>query len=141
MAYSSPPGRYCSNRLFEWTMTFTLIGLGVHLIIWPGAVAASKFQFMLDMIGSQTLMLAYLIIGILRATALFLNGNWPVWGPLVRAYTSLGGALVWFQMDASLYLAQRAINADPSPSLWLYTALVGAELYSTYRAAADARYR
>lgn len=135
------PGRHCINRLFEWTMAFVLIGFGLHLIVWPGSIAASKFSFMLDIAGTQTFMLFYLIVGYVRGMALYLNGNWPKWGPYVRSTTAVCGAVVWFQMDYSLFMAQHTINADPSISLWLYTALGGAEIFSAYRAAADARHR
>lgn len=122
-------------------MTGALLGMAALLMIWPNAVAHSKFQFMLDVVGSKTLMLFYLFVGWFRAVALYLNGGWPVWGARVRALAAIGGALVWLQMAVSLIMAQLAIGAPPSPSVPLYLALVAAEFYSIYRAAADARFR
>lgn len=135
------PGWHCSNRLFEWTMAGAMLGMGVELLIWPDAIAKSKMLFMLDVLGSHTFMLAYLVVGGARCAALYLNGKQPTWGTRVRAVTAICGAFAWAQMGISLYLAQVAVGGPPSPSLPLYFALVIAEFYSTFRAASDARYR
>jgi hypothetical protein len=42
------PGKYCRNRVFEWVAAFTLLGLGFHLMIWPGSIETSKFVFVLN---------------------------------------------------------------------------------------------
>ncbi len=137
----NPPGRHCRNRLFEWTMTCALLGIGTEMVIWPNAFAVSKLQFMLDVINSKCLMYYCLMVGVLRAFALYINGGWPVWGARVRMFTAVGSAAVWLQMGLSLVFVQIAIDGPPSPSVPLYVALVLAELYSTYRAAADVRFR
>jgi hypothetical protein len=135
------PMPHCSNRLFEWTMAFAFVFLGLQLVIWPTALANSKFQFLLDVIKPEVLAVLSLIVGLLRLVALYRNGQWPTWGPHVRAFCALATALVLLQMDVSLYLVQSAAQAPPSPTLPIFSALVLAEFYSTYRAAADARYR
>jgi hypothetical protein len=135
------PGAHCRNRLFEWTMTCALFALGVHLLIWPDAIKASSFRILLNVIGSDSMMAFYLLVGGFRAVALYLNGNWPVWGPQVRALGALAGAVVWLQMDIALAQLAPAVGTPPSPGIPVYTALFIAELYSTYRAAADARLR
>lgn len=137
----SAPGKHCKNRLFEWMATGALLGIGAEMVIWPNAFAVSKLQFMLDVIGSGTLTIFLLVVGWFRALALFLNGGWPIWGARVRMFAAIGGAAVWLQMGMSLILIQLAAHGPPSPSVPLYIALVCAELYSTYRAAGDARYR
>lgn len=138
---TSAPGKHCKNRLFEWTMTVALLSIGIELLIWPGSIAASKLQFMLDVLGSNTLTIFYLLVGWFRGIALYLNGGWPVWGARVRTFCAIGGSLVWLQMGISLIIAQLALGAPPSPSVPIFLALAAAELYSTYRAAADARFR
>lgn len=139
MAPTNPPGARCRNRLFEWTMTCALFGLGIQLLIWPHAMSASSFRFLLDVIGAQYLMMFYLFVGWFRGVALFLNGNWPTWGPRVRALGAMLGAGVWMQMDISLIRLIPEQGTPPSPGIPVYSALVIAELISTYRAAADAR--
>lgn len=138
---TNAPGSHCKNRLFEWAMTAALLGIGLELIIWPNAIATSKLQFMLEVLGSRNLMAFYLLVGWFRGVALYLNGGWPIWGARVRTYCAFGGALVWLQMGISLILTQLASGNPPSPSVPVFMALAAAELYSTYRAAADARYR
>lgn len=122
-------------------MSAALLGMAALLIVWPLAINGSKFQFMLDVIGSRTLMLFYLFVGGFRMAALYLNGNWPVWGSVVRSAGATGGALVWLQMGMSLLISQSEAGGLPPPSVPLYLALVGAEFISAYRAAADVRFR
>lgn len=138
---TSAPGRHCKNRIFEWAMTGALLGVGFEQVIWPGSFASSKLQFMLDVISGASLAVFCVMIGWVRAVALFLNGNWPVYGARVRMVASIGGAAVWIQMGLSLVLIQIQLDAPPSPSVPVFFSLVAAELYSTYRAASDARYR
>jgi hypothetical protein len=138
---SDLPGAHCRNRLFEWTMTAALLGLGVHLLIWPDAMRASSFRILLSAVGSDYLTAFYLFVGCFRAAALWLNGNWPRWGPQVRALGALLGAVVWLQMDIALAQLAPAVGIPPSPGIPVYSALFLAELYSTYRAASDARLR
>lgn len=122
-------------------MTAAMLGIGIEQTIWPNAFAVSKLQFLLDIVSGAALTLFCLTVGWFRALALFLNGGWPIWGARVRMVASIGSAAVWAQMGISLILVQLAVSGPPSPSVPLYLSLVLAELYSTYRAAADARYR
>lgn len=135
----APPGKHCKNRVFEWAMAIALVGLGIHLLIWPGSVAASKFVLVLNILGVSVLTLMALFFGLLRATALYLNGNWPKWGARIRSISAFGGMSIWLQMAYSLIVIQQTNDQDPSPSVWPLLVLAGAELYSSYRAAADAR--
>lgn len=122
-------------------MTAAMLGVGVEMVIWPDAVAQSKLQFMLSVVGSTALMVFYLVVGALRACALYLNSDSPSVSSGMRAIGAAGGALAWLQMALSLIIAQASIGAPPSPSVPIFLALVAAELYSTYRAACDARRR
>lgn len=131
----------CKNRLFEWTMAFALLGLGVHLAVWPHAMGASAFRFILEVVGSQNLTIFYLMVGIFRIVALVANGRWQTWGPRVRALAALCGAGVWLQMDIALLKLVPEVGSPPSPGIPVYSALFLAELVSTYRAAVDGRIR
>ncbi len=135
------PGKHCKNRLFEWAMTAALLGMGIVQVAFPQSVAQSKFQFMLEVVGAGSLTAFCIVVGSLRAVALYLNGSWPVWGARVRMIAAIGSATVWMQMGLSLTYMQIIAGAPPSPSSPLLFALVFAELYSTYRAGADAGYR
>lgn len=125
------PGTHCKNRMFEWTMTGALLLVGLLLVFWPDA---TRDVFLAKYMRPEHFFVFYLALGGVRAFALFRNGKWPVYGPLFRAAGSLLGALVWGQMVVVLVSAQIAVAG-------LFVALVVAELFSTYRALADARYR
>lgn len=134
-----PDNDYNGFRLFEWAMTVALIWLGVHLLMWPRAVEASAFRAILEVVSIEVLTAIYLFIGTFRIVALYANGRSLVWGPAVRAVGALFGAGVWLQMDYALLRLHMDFGSPPSPGLPLYSVLVGAELLSTYRAAADVR--
>lgn len=136
-----PPGKYCGNRLFEWAMGSALLLTGVELVIWPDSIARSKLQFMLDLLGSSRFTVFYLFFGMLRVIALFLNGEGQPWTAYARAIGSLAGAMAWFQMAASLIIAQIALAAPPSPTVPLLLVITVIELLSTFRAGRDARSR
>jgi hypothetical protein len=74
---------------------------------------------------------AFLSVGVVRMAALIANGNWPVYGPWMRAGGALLGALIWSQMCLSL-----VILALPSPGIPIYAVLTGTELFSIYWALA-----
>lgn len=137
----APPGQYCKNRLFEWAMAAALFLIGAELVVWPEAIARSKLQFMLDVIGTPSFTAFYLFFGIQRMTALFLNGGGKPWTAYARAVGALAGAFAWLQMAISLIVTQIGLHAPPSPTVPLLLMLVIIEMYSTFRAFDDARYR
>lgn len=133
------PGAYCSNRVFEWIMTASLLGMGFLMLIWPSTMGASSFRYILQMMSPGMLTFAYLSIGIFRAVALIANGSAPAWGPKVRALGALAGASIWFQMDAALIVWTVQNGLPPSPGMAMFTSVIGGELFSTYRAMRDGR--
>lgn len=129
------------SPLFEWTMATALFLLGVHLLVWPEAMGASSFWLILSTFGRSWLTAVYLIVGGLRMMALFANGASKRLGPHVRAIGAFCGAAIWLQMDIALIGLIGAQGTPPSPGIPVYSALVVAELFATYRAAADANAR
>jgi hypothetical protein len=131
--------RWCLNRLFEWVMTAALLGVGLHLMIWPQAVAAGEFRYLLNIVGPLSIMSVMLAVGWFRMLALVANGHWPVLGPRVRALSAFAAAVIWVQMD--LALVKLALSTDASPSLGipLCAALFIGEVAATFMAAADDR--
>ena len=121
-------------------MAAALFGMGLTLLSSPGAIHASKFHFMLDLISPFVLMFFYFIVGGVRLSALWINSDWPSGSSLMRSAGAIGGAMVWAQMAMSLLISQSAASTLP-PSIPLYSSLVAAELYSAYRAASDVRLR
>lgn len=122
-------------------MAAALMLTGIELIGWPDSIARSKLQLMLDIVGSSSFTVFYLFFGMLRITALFLNGAGRPWTAYVRAGGALAGAFSWFQMAASLIVTQIALEASPSPTVPVLLVLMIVELDSMLRATHDARHR
>lgn len=133
------PEKYCTNRVFEWVMTSTLLGMGLLMLLWPSTMGASSFRYVLRVLSPDELTFAYLTIGVFRATALIANGTAPFWGPKVRAAGAIAGASIWLQMDIALIIWTVSNNLPPSPGMAMFTSVIVGELYSTYRAMRDGR--
>ena len=130
---------YCRNRLFEWVMTLSMIGMAVEIAIWPKAVAASSFRLMLGVINPLNIGMFFLAFGLLRIAALIANGSWPEHGPRMRAMGAGAAALMWGQMCIALVMLTSQRDGIPSPGIALYFFLTVGELLSAYRAISDAR--
>lgn len=126
-----PPGPHCSRRLFEWAMAIALMAFGLHVLLFPGTMASSRYAGVLLVLSIAQFGLVCILLGGVRVVALRRNGLWPHWGPRIRALAALGACAIWLQLAVSL--AQHA-----SPGLWIYVVLAGAELRSVWRARRDA---
>lgn len=129
---------YLEGRLFEWTMALTLILLGTELLAWPDTVQAHSFRYAVWAFRSDNVAALFLLLGLARTAALVANGRSYVYGPRVRAFGALIGALIWSQMFVSLLMLLPRSSA-PSPGLPVWFILTLGELYSSYRAATDVR--
>ena len=132
---------YIRDRLFEWVMTLTMLGMAVEIAIWPKAVEASSFRLMLNVISPLNIGVFFMGFGLLRTTALIANGSWPEHGPRLRAMGAGAAALMWGQMCVALIMLLPQNNDIPSPGIALYFFLTVGELISAYRATSDARHR
>jgi hypothetical protein len=136
---ASAPGTCCANRLFEWIMVSTLLGMGLLMLIWPSTMGASSFRYILQVLTPGQLTAAYLSIGVFRAAALVANGSAPAWGPSVRAVGAIAGASIWLQMDVALIIWTVQNGLPPSPGMAMFTSVIVGEITSTYRAMRDGR--
>jgi hypothetical protein len=130
-----PTGRYSSRRLFEWTMAIALMGFGLHLMVFPDALASARFSRVLLLVGSTPLMMICLAVGLTRILSLLRNGTWPVWGPRLRAITAMLSGAIWCQLAVALSQSQMG---QPSPGIVIYVSLLGGELVSVWRSRRDA---
>lgn len=128
---------YGPRRLFDWTMAAALIITGVIILCYPKSIGNSAFHMILRLVTPYTLALIYISIGVGRLIALRLSDmpRYAENAANLRAAMSFASSLVWLQIIAAfvLIIPERGV---PSPSLGLYTSLVLAEWYSTYRSAA-----
>lgn len=127
---------HCRHRLFEWVMTVAMLGLAIEIFFWPGTIGASAFRYMLRVIQPELLGGFFLIVGLFRIAALYANGNWPKFGPRIRALAAGAAALIWGQMLFALF-ALAPHTGIPSPGIPVYLALTLGEMISAYRAATD----
>ncbi|MGB5902549.1 MAG: hypothetical protein WBH00_06815 [Xanthobacteraceae bacterium] len=123
--------RHFNNRISEAGAAWMMIGIAVLISMNPAAADAHSFDLIGVAIVDDWLAPAFLTVGVVRMAALIANGNWPVYGPWMRAGGALLGALIWSQMCLSL-----VILALPSPGIPIYAVLTGSELISIYRALA-----
>jgi len=105
--------RMVFHRLFEWAMAMALFGLGVHLTLFPNAIAASSFDHIIRTIPEHWLAGFFLVIGMARVSALIVNGASPNIGPKVRGVASSASAMVWAQLAYSLYVHSIAGDIPP----------------------------
>ncbi|MBR1150067.1 hypothetical protein [Bradyrhizobium sp. JYMT SZCCT0428] len=122
------------NRLFELATTAMMLGLAVLIALWPDAIAASAFRYLLLVLSPAWLGGGFCIAGTLRLAALVANGSWPFYGPILRAIGALSGAMIWCQMCIALVLLIPNVGSTPSPGIPVYLVLTIFELFSMYRA-------
>ena len=123
--------RHFNNRISEAGAAWMMIGIAVLIATNPAAADAHSFDLIGVAVVDDWLAPAFLSVGVVRMAALIANGNWPVYGPWMRAGGALLGALIWSQMCLSL-----VVLALPSPGIPIYAVLTGTELFSIYRSLA-----
>jgi hypothetical protein len=127
------------DRLFEWIMSVAMFAIGIQMMMWPDTIRASAFRHVLRIVDSGHLGLFFLFFGAMRMMALMANGNWPKYGPRLRAIGAGAAAMLWGQLCISLVLLFPFNSGVPSPGIPVYLALTMGELISAYRALSDAR--
>lgn len=137
-AYATPPTYHCSNRVFEWMTSLSLLGIAFWLMVFPRGLADNAFRHVYDVVDHGWVLAYLMLVGSFRCMALYWNGRSPKWGPKIRAVGAWAGALVWLQLAAALIANCIYHNIDPSISVLVYTGLALAELKSTQRARSDA---
>lgn len=131
----------CLNRLFEWAMAFAMLGIGIHIMLVPGAFASSRMSPLLDLVISlPVLVFLYLAAATIRLVGLYFSVQLKSYGFHMRAAGSALGSLNWAQMALALIITARETGNHVSPMIWLYTSLAAAEIISTYRAQVDGHY-
>lgn len=135
----SPAGAHCANRQFEWTATAAMAAVAVGTMIFPGALERGPFRLLgelgLGSLGVGTIMGTF---AVLRAIALYANGNWQPYGAWLRAFGAGAAAVIWFQMMLALIALSMATGLF-LVSIPIYGVLTVSELFSCYRAGFDER--
>lgn len=127
------------ERLVEWGMAAVMLLLALMIFIWPSSLTASAFRNLSLIMPSSLIGVFFLLCGLARAVALIINGRSHVYGPRVRAWCCLGGAVIWSQMLIALVMIVPENDWVPSPGIPLWLVLTFLELISAYLAATDVR--
>lgn len=130
--------RHFENRLFELAMSVIFLGSGLMLIFSPGSVKAGGLLYLSSAFNVWTLVVIFLIVGISRIVALWLNGHWMPHGAYVRAAGAAVGAIMWFQVDAALVTFGSREGVLPFSTV-TYGVLALVEAISMYRALIGAK--
>lgn len=134
----SNAGPFCANRLFEWIAATIMLGIALALAFPGDSLARGPFAVLAGLgLTEKTMLLFFSVVGVLRVFALCANGRIPLYGPRVRAFGSLLGALIWFQI-AVVFGVESLHGGVMSLVVPLYAGLTLGELVSCYRATYDA---
>lgn len=126
-----------NSRALECQQAVIMIMISVAVLLTPDTVAKGAFKYMISL-GWSPLFFAIvmLITGAVRIWALWINGTGQPYGPRVRAFTALIGAVIWLQMSFSLFILTKDTQTlSIGTGVWATMALF--ELYSCYRAGID----
>lgn len=124
----------------EWFMSGVSFAWGGYVVLHPEVFTDDATQAalsgMVQMAGdyppSAIWGLSAVVMGLVRAAALFVNGAYTR-TPLIRLCMSFASAFVWTQVFVGLIH-----SGVPNPNLVVYGGLVVLDIVSAYRAATDA---
>ncbi|GGC68740.1 hypothetical protein [Chelatococcus reniformis] len=127
-------GKHFAVRASEWGLAGMAAGYGVALL-WPGDTfgTSPSYSFMAAIANESTWGLAALTIGLIRLTALFINGTYRR-SPLIRA----GTAFLCVDLWTAIALGLSAGDARaPATGLAIYPVLAALDIWNVYRSMRD----
>lgn len=133
-------GKHFPHRALEWFGGLLMLPWGIYVYTHPGLFTDPRtrqlFQGMTDIAWFYPPNISWgltaILIALSRLTALWINGSRPVSTPRIRLAASFASAFVWTQVLIGL------IKSDvPNTGLVVYTGLIGADIYSAFRATRD----
>lgn len=114
-------------------MAIAMTLFGLHSLLLP-VLPNTRYQAVLLLLSPLQFALACVLVGITRIVVLRKNGEWPIIGPRLRALIAILAAAIWGQLAVAL---MQSPAGSPSPGMWIYLVLMGAELRSVWRARRD----
>lgn len=127
--------KHFEARAIEWFNALYLAAWGAYLILHPGIFtgpAREGWAGLMSIAAQETWGFGAFCFGSIRVVALFINGQWGL-TPLIRVATSFTSVFVWFWVLVGLVK-----TGIPHTGIVLYGGLMLADMYSAFRAAADA---
>jgi hypothetical protein len=119
------------NRQSEWQAALAMLGAALVIALFPSAVSNGGFTALM-------LCAIFFMSGCLRAASLYANGNWPVWGRVMRVLAAIVGALLWLQMALSQVMWSYPLGYV-TIDVPVYVVLALGEFVTIYRIMADGR--
>jgi hypothetical protein len=120
-------------RALEWGLSAMLVSCGAILFDQYDTLDAPIFS-QLRAYGDDTFWgTVFLIVGLLRLLALYVNGSWMP-SPWVRMITAMASAIIWGLITLGLFIQNNAYLL-----LAVFPWFILADIYSVGRAASDAR--
>lgn len=118
-----------------------MLSIAITIGFYPHTISHSSFHYMLALgFEPEFLLTSFIVFGFLRGLALYVNGYWRLYGPLLRAIGCVGGAFLWFTFALSLWQTSYDTGVI-SLGVPVYTCLMIGEIISVLRAGTDVRPR
>lgn len=128
---------YRRSRALDWMCAAMILVWGLTLALPGQSFSLSALQRVMHGEFSEDFWATVLILlGLMRVAALLINGHMPRGSPVLRLISAFIGVLVWsyfLELFVELWVATGIIATGCGVS----AVLVGADLFSTGRAAAD----
>lgn len=137
---SRPLTFYLDGRLYEWTMGSAMISFGIAMLFFPKMAHGSILQILIAVFSGWVIGLIFLFDGALRITALIANGRSLQIGPRIRAWTAAVAAILWTTFTLSMVRVSLE-QGFPSPMVFYWGFFTAAEIYISYRAMLDVRFK
>lgn len=127
------------GRATEWCTSATLLALGITLAI-PGETFNSPAFSGFSELGMDDASLAgpLCIIGAIRFSALYINGNWRR-TPIMRMFGAVAGVTVFTLLSLVLFWPSIHYGAPVSTGVGVYSGLALFDGLAAYRSGADMR--
>lgn len=130
--------KHLQARFAEWFNAFAMMWWGAYVILHPGMFSDPRLYALwtglLAVASQQTWGLIAFTVGAVRLGALYVNGRRKV-TPSIRLATSFVSAFIWTQIVLGMWNGN-----TPNTGLVVYPMLILADIYSAFRAGADATY-
>lgn len=123
--------KHFETRIAEAVKALIMIGIGIQIMI-AQTLDFNALKMLERVVNESDLAFFFISVGLLRLAALSANGNWPKYGPWLRAVGAFIGSLIWSNMFLSLALLPQTEPRSVAAPIFFVFSIV--EILSVYRA-------
>lgn len=135
LVMSEGPGRYCTNRVFEWFAVTVMFCSGLGILI-NDPIESNVIRLIVSAFYDHRVGITMMMLGGLRAAVLVINGRAQVWGPRARCILATLSAVVWGTLSVALVSASIEHHVFYT-ALAHYSALAVFEVIAAMRSSHD----